>query len=112
MASAPASLPCLALLVALAVAASGDNNSTVSGAGQIRVNCGASASASDPDGRTWSPDAASTSGLAAAASYEDPSLPSTVPYMTARVFDSSAYTYSFPARPGRVILRLFFYPAT
>ncbi|CAD6343486.1 unnamed protein product [Miscanthus lutarioriparius] len=46
--------------------------------------------------------APSMAGVAASTSYEDPSLPSTV-----------RYTYSFPTRPspGRVFLRLFFYPA-
>ncbi|XP_062226570.1 receptor-like protein kinase FERONIA [Phragmites australis] len=108
-------LPCLLLLslvMLLAVAASGDN-STLSG--QIRINCGSSVSATDSDGRTWDGDAASrfapsVAGVASGASYVDPSLPSTVPYMTARVFASS-YTYSFPVSPGRVFLRLFFYPS-
>ncbi|CAL5069638.1 unnamed protein product [Urochloa decumbens] len=119
MASA-ASLPRLALLtlaMSLAAAASGDTTTTTTAAGLIRVNCGAAVSATDSDGRTWDRDDAPSStagGVAAAASYEDPSLPSAVPYMTARVLDSAyTYSFSFPARrPGRVFLRLFFYPAS
>ncbi|KAJ1272505.1 hypothetical protein BS78_06G206500 [Paspalum vaginatum] len=115
MAPPAASLPRLFLLahvVAVAVAASGD---TTTAAGQFRVNCGASVWAADSEGRVWDGDDASrfapfVSGVAAGAPREDPSLPSAVPYMTARVFDSS-YTYSFLVRPGRVFLRLYFYPA-
>lgn len=106
----------LTLVMSLAAVVAAGDNSTA--AGQIRINCGASVSATDSDGRGWDGDAASkfapsVAGVAAGASYEDPSLPSAVPYMTARVFNSS-YTYSFPTRPagsGRVFLRLFFYPA-
>ena len=69
----------LTLAVSIAAAASGDSNTAPvrSPAGQIRVNFGASIPATDADGRTWDCYAPKAAGVAAAASYEDPSLPST-----------------------------------
>ncbi|KAF8652516.1 hypothetical protein HU200_062715 [Digitaria exilis] len=87
------------------------------GAGQIRLDCGASSPLStDMNGRTWDSDngskfAPSLKGIAVTASSQDPALPSTTPYMTARVFTSN-YTYSFPVSPGRMFVRLYFYPST
>jgi hypothetical protein len=81
-------------------------------AGQlIRINCGASAPANDSTGLAWAGDAVSksTPSVAAVAAYQGPSLPSAVPYMTARVF-ASTYTCTFPVVGRRVFLRLFFYP--
>ncbi|KAM0912515.1 hypothetical protein ACQ4PT_012751 [Festuca glaucescens] len=100
----------LLALVSLAVAAG--NSSTAST--PILLNCGASTRNNDDSGRTWDGDSASNSapsvkGVALTASYQDSSLPSIVPFMTARIFTSN-YTYSFPVSPGRMFLRLYFYP--
>ncbi|KAJ1258833.1 hypothetical protein BS78_10G105400 [Paspalum vaginatum] len=108
-------LRCLALLCILSLAVAADNNTI--GSGQIRLACGASSqTATDNDGRTWDTDkgskfATSLNGIEASASYQDSALPSTTPYMTARIFTSN-YTYSFPVSPGRMFVRLYFYSST
>ncbi|KAK7269184.1 hypothetical protein RIF29_21901 [Crotalaria pallida] len=68
----------------------------------------------DGDGRQWLPDNKYVSGgnsIASKASFQDPSLLSEVPYMTARIFTSEA-TYKFPVQSDkRYWLRLHFYPS-
>ncbi|CAM0953041.1 unnamed protein product [Alopecurus aequalis] len=96
-------------LVSLAVVA-GDNSTA---SRQILLNCGALRRNDDDSGRTWYGDtvskfAPSLKGVEANASHQEPSLPSMIPWMTARIFTSD-YTYSFPVS-GRVFLRLYFYP--
>lgn len=85
----------------------------------ILVNCGSTADGLDGDGRRWVADTnentwlsdAGKSSLMAAADEMDPALPSTIPYMTARVFTVEA-VYNFTVNPGeRHWLRLHFYPA-
>ncbi|RCV18292.1 hypothetical protein SETIT_3G288700v2 [Setaria italica] len=106
---------CLTLLCILSLAVAADN--TTIGSGQIRLDCGASSpTAPDANERTWDSDTGSKfapllKGTAATASYQDPALPSTTPYMTARIFTSN-YTYSFPVGPGRMFVRLYLYPST
>lgn len=105
-------LLCPPKFTSMSVAVAGSNNSTSSG--QIHLNCGASGPGSDYDGRTWDGDASSKfapslNGIMETARDIDPSLPSLVPYMTARIFMSN-YTYLFPVNPGRMFIRLYFYP--
>ncbi|CAM0953040.1 unnamed protein product [Alopecurus aequalis] len=102
----------LTLLALMSLAVAVDDNYTASR--QILLNCGASRQNDDDSGRTWYGDTASKfapslKGVTVTASYQDPSLPSEVPFMTARIFTSN-YTYSFPVSTGRAFLRLYFYP--
>ncbi|OIW07154.1 hypothetical protein TanjilG_10127 [Lupinus angustifolius] len=68
----------------------------------------------DGDGRQWLPDNKYVSGgnsITSKASFQDPSLLSEVPYMSARIFTSEA-TYKFPVQTDkRYWLRLHFYPS-
>ncbi|RAL47422.1 hypothetical protein DM860_013387 [Cuscuta australis] len=80
--------------------------------------CGTKSNASDPDGTYWIPDekflrssSSPNDTMSATAEYQDPSLSSTVPYMTARILMTES-TYSFPVSPGsRHWIRLHFYPS-
>ncbi|KAL3752930.1 hypothetical protein ACJRO7_000342 [Eucalyptus globulus] len=82
------------------------------------IACGASKRGADSDGRAWSPDPrflaspAVADTVPAEAEFQDPSLPSPVPYMFARVFTAPAsYRFSVPPR-ARLWLRLHFYPSS
>lgn len=79
-------------------------------------NCGSSSSGTDVDGRKWVSDSkyltSSDNSIPAKAQFQDPSLPSTVPYMSARIFTSeSTYTFQIPPK-DRHWLRLHFYPSS
>lgn len=80
------------------------------------LSCGASIEGTDTNGWKWTPDseliAPSSDFTSAKALYQDPSLPSQVPYMTARIF-TSACEYKFSALPNkRLWIRLHFYPSS
>ncbi|KAK4388376.1 Receptor-like protein kinase ANXUR1 [Sesamum angolense] len=93
-----------------------ENNATsAANADSFVLACGATADATDSDGRKWVSDAkfltSPNSSVSATAQSQDPSLPSTVPYMTARIFKSEA-TYKFSVSPKfRHWIRLHFYPS-
>ncbi|XP_020212858.1 receptor-like protein kinase ANXUR1 [Cajanus cajan] len=69
----------------------------------------------DDDGREWSPDdkflQTKANTVTSKASYQEPSLTSVTPYMSARIFMSET-AYKFPVQPNkRYWLRLHFYPS-
>ncbi|CAJ1961096.1 unnamed protein product [Sphenostylis stenocarpa] len=102
------SLVCVLLLNGIHGALSEEPESLILGSGLDEV-------AEDGDGRKWSPDKKflETKGdsITAKASYQDPSLMSQIPYMSARVFKSES-TYKFPIKSDkRYWLRLHFYPS-
>ncbi|VVA96474.1 unnamed protein product [Arabis nemorensis] len=79
------------------------------------LSCGATEASTDPDKKKWEPDTKflkTGNSIHATATYQDPSLLSTVPYMTARIFTAPA-TYEIPVKGDkRHLLRLHFYPST
>ncbi|XVF06342.1 hypothetical protein REPUB_Repub06bG0039600 [Reevesia pubescens] len=80
----------------------------------LAVDCG-SKGGKDEDGRTWEPDTKyllqSNISVQLQAGYQDPSLLSTVPYMSARIFTAPA-SYQFPIKPKeRYLVRFHFYPS-
>lgn len=84
--------------------------------GSIILSCGSSSGAADADGRKWEPDSkymvSGGNSISATAQYQDPSLPSVVPYMSARIFTSES-SYKLPVKPKkRFWVRLHFYPST
>ncbi|XP_051118733.1 receptor-like protein kinase ANXUR1 [Andrographis paniculata] len=93
----------------------------VAGGPPLLLSCGNPDGGNDADGRAWLPDdpylVSGSNNAIARADSQDPSLSSTVPYMTARIFQSQA-TYQFPLPqqnqnppPSRILLRLHFYPS-
>ncbi|KAL6190865.1 hypothetical protein ACLB2K_037259 [Fragaria x ananassa] len=78
------------------------------------LSCGSSKGGTDSDGRKWSSDSQFISGNSTTAKvqYQDPSLPSEIPYMSARILSSScSYKLSISPKP-RHWLRLHFYPSS
>jgi len=84
--------------------------------GSLILGCGLDeGGAEDADGRRWSSDkkflATKGDSITSKASFQDPSLTSEIPYMSARIFKSET-TYKFPVEPDkRYWLRLHFYPS-
>ncbi|XP_042515371.1 receptor-like protein kinase ANXUR1 [Macadamia integrifolia] len=81
------------------------------------LNCGAENNGQkDADGRKWDSDtkylsSAADDSISAKAEIQDPSLPSTVPYMSARIFTNES-SYVFKVSPKhRHYIRLHFYPS-
>ncbi|KAL8140850.1 hypothetical protein V2J09_006871 [Rumex salicifolius] len=82
----------------------------------IVLSCGSDVGGNDTDGRKWESDnkflPSPTNTSPATAQFQDPSLPSTTPYMSARVIIGGEASYKFPINlDGRYFLRLHFYPA-
>ncbi|KAL4581968.1 hypothetical protein LXL04_006502 [Taraxacum kok-saghyz] len=84
------------------------------------LDCGSSASTPTSGGRRWdgdesskfiSPNSLITTSFPSQASTPDPSV-NQPQYTTARIFNSSSFTYRFPVSEGPKFLRLFFYPTT
>ncbi|PHT76860.1 Receptor-like protein kinase FERONIA [Capsicum annuum] len=93
------------------------SSTNVSNSYSFVLACGATSNATDADGRIWSPDStylssSSSNSITSKAKYQDPSLISDIPYMTARIFKTQS-AYTFPVSPkSRHWIRLHFYPSS
>ncbi|KAI3726174.1 hypothetical protein L1987_65971 [Smallanthus sonchifolius] len=85
---------------------------------QVFLDCG-SLSSTPINDRRWDGDQTSkyvpsnffTTSFSSKPDILDPSVPQT-PYSSARIFNVSSFTYTFPVSQGPKFLRLYFYPAT
>ncbi|KAK1421974.1 hypothetical protein QVD17_24781 [Tagetes erecta] len=81
------------------------------------LDCGSSSSdTSDPkwigDNQSkFVPSDITTTSFSSTPNYLYPSVP-LIPYSTARIFNTSSFTYTFPVTEGPKFIRLYFYPAT
>ncbi|XP_004494710.1 receptor-like protein kinase ANXUR1 [Cicer arietinum] len=103
-------------LVCFSIFLHGIHGALIEQPGSLILGCGLDeGGAKDDDGRQWSPDnkflATEGGSNTSKATYQDPSLTSVVPYMTARIFTSET-AYKFQVQPDkRYWLRLHFYPS-
>ncbi|KAL6503337.1 hypothetical protein OROGR_025260 [Orobanche gracilis] len=104
--------------IIITVHAQNQPNTTSKAYDSFILSCGATTAdvATDANGRKWTSDAdfivVSNNSLSATARFQDPSLSSTIPYMTARIFKSET-TYKFCVSPkSRHWIRLHFYPSS
>ncbi|KAK1356816.1 receptor-like protein kinase ANXUR1 [Heracleum sosnowskyi] len=82
---------------------------------KILLSCGNQKGGNDADGRKWEPDSKylvnADKSVESKAEMQDSSLPSDVPYMTARIFNAET-SYKFSVNGScRIFLRLHFYPS-
>ncbi|KAJ9683077.1 hypothetical protein PVL29_018882 [Vitis rotundifolia] len=99
------------------ISMAGDESPPYRPTDHILLDCGSSINTMSPDGRTWQGDQGSkfsstsdvqNSSSSSKAFQQDPSV-DPVPYMTARIFNSS-FTYSFPVSAGPKFVHFYFYP--
>ncbi|KAJ3683040.1 hypothetical protein LUZ60_013267 [Juncus effusus] len=82
----------------------------------ILLNCGGNSDGMDADGRKWVSDtnskflASSVKSTIVTAEFQDASIPSDIPYMTARVFKTPASYNISVNKKDRHWVRLYFYP--
>ena len=111
--------PLLVLLLVAGVAATAESK-VYAPTDRVLLNCGSTTDGLDADGRKWVADTndntwltdSGKSSLLMAADKVDNGLPSTIPYVTARVFTMEA-VYNFSVNPrDRHWVRLHFYPSS
>ncbi|GKA36822.1 receptor-like protein kinase FERONIA [Tanacetum coccineum] len=83
------------------------------------LDCGSSTTSTSDSNQRWDNDEFSkfvpsnitTSSFSSTPDSRDSSVPN-IPYSSARIFNDSSFTYTFPVSQGPKFLRLYFYPAT